>query len=320
MTQWITTVFLSVLMTAFVPALLLPSHEGGMGTEALLVFVEDKEVAKECTVAVKTQNGVQHFLFEDYLVGVVLAEMPASFHMEALKAQSVAARTFAMSKMKNSKHDDCSLCTDSNCCQAWYSIETAQKKLGASASAHIEKVRQAVRATEGEYLTYNDELIEAVFFSCSGGKTESAVAVWGTDVPYLQSVESLGEENASEFVSERSLPLDTFKEILLSYDRTIIFPDDPKEWVKNREFTDGGGVEYIEICGRPFYGTELRLMFELNSTAFDIEIDQEHVSFKVKGYGHRVGMSQYGANAMANNGAGYQDILLHYYRDVEICK
>ena len=182
----------------------------------------------------------------------------------------------------------------------------------------IEKVRQAVKQTEGEYLTYRGELIEAPFFSCSGGKTEAAVAVWGSDVPYLQSVESQGEEHASKFKSEKSFSSDEFKNIMRGYDSEISFDVTAETWIGSVTCTDGGGVDVIEICGRKYRGTEVRKLFGLDSTAFTVEFTNNIFVFSTRGFGHRVGMSQYGAEAMASTGADYVEILKHYYQGVEI--
>ena len=315
MTQWIATAAISVLMAAFMPTILLP--QGAYKENALIIFVEEPEEQKETIITIGTDVGVIELPLEEYIVGVVLSEMPASFHLEALKAQAVSSRTFSMLKVNTPKHDEAMICADSACCQAWCSTADAKQKYSAS---DIEKVRQAVLATTGEYLSHNGDPIEAVFFSCSGGKTEAAAEVWGSDVPYLQSVESTGEEKSSKFISEKGFPLNEFKRILFSYDELIIFSDKHNEWVKNIKRTKGGGVDTIEICGRTFCGTELRKLFALNSTAFDLAVNEDSAIFKVKGYGHRVGMSQYGANAMAYNGASYRDILHHYYQGVEICK
>ena len=151
--------------------------------------------AKE-TVLLETEEGTLSLPLDEYLTGVLLAEVPAGFALEAMKAQAVAARTYTLRQMAASRHANGALCADSTCCQAWMSLDRAGEKLGASSETLLETLRQAVHETDGQVLCYDGQLIEATYFSCSGGRTEDAVAVWGTDVPYLQAVDSPGEEAA----------------------------------------------------------------------------------------------------------------------------
>lgn len=249
---------------------------------------------------------------EEYLVGVVLAEMPASFEIEALKAQAVAARTYTRKADETGgKHGDGSVCTQASCCQAYYSPEEYLKTGGKE--ENLEKIRRAVQKTAGECLYYEDVLIEATYFSCSGGRTEDAVAVWGTEYPYLRSVESPGEEvTASDSVT---FDPNDFAE-RLSLEET----SDPAEWFGETTYTAGGGVERMEICGKSYSGTELRSLLGLRSTVFTVAVSENTITITTRGYGHRVGMSQYGADAMAVQGCTYRDILAHYYLGTEIKK
>ena len=300
----------AMLMAFCLPAVLLKPPDEDPKDHRLLIVEETQETMQEDTILrLRTEEGVIDLPLETYLVGVVAAEMPLSFHSEALKAQAVAARTFALQHMDNGKHEDADLCAQSNCCQAWFSPEQMEKKLGDSKSVLEAKAGDAVSATKGEMLTYNGALIDAVYFSCSGGMTESAAAVWGNDIPYLQPVESPGEESAiryqSSVVIEFSEFLNTFSELNL--------PDNPAAWFGEIRRTDGNGVAEIEIGGVSYTGTELRSLFRLNSTMFDVAITDAGIVFETKGFGHRVGMSQYGANAMALNGNSYKEILAHYY-------
>ena len=249
---------------------------------------------------------------EEYLVGVVLAEMPASFEGEALKAQAVAARTYAgKAHLRGGKHGDGSICTDSHCCQAYISevgyLGSGGTELG------IEKVRGAVYATRGQVLTYGGELIEATYFSCSGGSTEDAKAVWGAEFPYLKAVESPGEEGAEYFKDTVIIPRER-AEMLLGMD----LPENPAEWLGTVNRTPGSGVSTMEIGGRVFKGTELRTLLGLRSTAMEVQADDRGLVIETRGWGHRVGMSQYGADAMAVNGSTYEQILLHYYKGTEL--
>ena len=242
-----------------------------------------------------------------YLTGVVLAEMPAAFEPEALKAQAVAARTYTKkADLTGGKHGAGVLCDASGCCQGYVSTEEYLAEGGTP--ENLEKVKAAVMETDSLVLEYEGELIEAVYFSSSGGKTESALEVWGADFPYLQSVESPGEEAAN--YENRSLIMDAglFWEKL-----GIPMPDDPEDWFSDVAYTDGGGVAHITIGGRKFSGTQLREILTLPSTVFTMSTDGTDIFITTKGYGHRVGLSQYGANAMAKAGSSYREILSHYY-------
>lgn len=251
-------------------------------------------------------TGITQMELESYLTGVVLAEMPASFETEALKAQAVVARTYTLRAYEGkSKHDNAAVCTESSCCQAYRSPE--EYLLDGGVAENLEKVKSAVEDTRGMVLTYEGELIEATYFSCSGGMTEDAVAVWGTEVPYLQSVSSPGEENSAYYTDSISFERAQLLEILELTSQEGTFRID------NISYTTGGGVDELSVCGTIFRGTELRRLLGLRSTAFTITIDEETVTFHTRGFGHRVGMSQYGADAMAVSGHNYREILQHYY-------
>lgn len=258
-------------------------------------------------IRVKSADGnVSQMDLEEYLTGVVLAEMPASFDAEALKAQAVVARTYTLRAHEGkSKHPDAAVCTDPACCQAYRTAASYEREGGSR--ENLEKVRSAVADTAGLVLTYEGALIEATYFSCSGGMTEDAVAVWGTEVPYLQSVSSPGEEGATYYTDSMTFSYDRLRELLglSAGDGEIRFAD--------MEHTAGGGVASLTIDGRSFQGTELRKLLNLRSTAFTIVVDDGQVTFHTRGFGHRVGMSQYGADAMAVSGYQFQEILQHYY-------
>lgn len=260
------------------------------------------------SVLVRWPDGVVEQMDMDaYLTGVVLAEMPAFFESEALKAQAVAARTYARkAAVTGGKHGDGSVCTDYTCCQAYQSPEEYLEKGGNRDD--IQKVRSAVLDTTGYVLTYNGELIEAVYFSCSGGKTEDAVAVWGTDYPYLRSTDSPGEENAAFYSETKVFTPKEFEDAL-----GIVLSTEPAQWLGEVTRTAGDGVDTMEIGGVKYSGVELRAALGLRSTAFTITVQDNEIRIVTYGYGHRVGMSQYGADAMAAAGSDFRQILSHYY-------
>ncbi len=247
----------------------------------------------------------------DYLTGVLLAEMPLSFPDEALKAQAVASRTYALRRYEHRKHEAAAVCTASGCCQAW-------RDPAAADPAARERAEAMVRATDGLAIYYKGALIEATFFACSGGRTEDAAAVWGGELPYLRAVDSPGEEEAAHFTDETRIPLETFRNALRELDEAVVFPEALGGWVGTIRYTPGGGVEEIVLGGRPFTGKQLRKRFGLRSTAFTLELTAEEAVFLTRGWGHRVGMSQCGAAAMAEQGAGFAEILEWYYQGVSI--
>lgn len=314
---------MSVLIRAGILALgavlLIPSGSarGEAAPQETLLLVVEAPSAKE-TITVLRDGDAQEEDFETYLTQVVLSEMPADFATEALKAQAVAARTFARRQMAGGKHADADVCSQSACCQACLSADALQERYGAAFDAAWDKASNAVQQTQDEVLTYGGALIDAVYFSCSGGSTEDAAAVWGTDVPYLRAVESPGEQDAAKYESRICVMAETFAETLRALDASVQLSGDPSGWVQSVTRTAGGGVDTLTAGGRPFSGVQLRKAFGLNSTRFTLLYEDGAFSFDVLGYGHRVGMSQYGADAIARLGFDYRAILRFYYRGAEL--
>lgn len=265
------------------------------------------ESHQQVLVPVLLDDGkVVQMQLDDYLTGVLLAEMPAQFHAEALRAQAVVARTYTLKRMNAGyKHETAAVCTSSACCQAYCSIEKY-----AGDKSLTEKVSTAVHDTSGEVLLYQGKYIEATYFSCSGGRTEDAVAVWGTDVPYLQAVDSPGEEKATHYSDQVTMTADAFLKKLGLLDKSVN--------IGEITYTDGDGVESIKINEKRFTGIEVRSKLNLRSTTFKIRCEDNQVIITTMGYGHRVGMSQYGAQAMAESGSTYDEILLYYYSGAQL--
>ncbi len=307
-------------LLALAAVLLLPSAKAEQAArpEPFIVVVQKQPDAPERTLRVLRDGGVEEITLDTYLTQVVLSEMPASFAPEALKAQAVAARTFACRQMAGGKHENADVCAQSVCCQACRTAEDLRARYADGFDAAWDKALAAVQATEDEVLTYEGALIDAVYFSCSGGSTEDAAAVWGTDVPYLRAVESPGEQDAAKYESRVCVTAETFAETLRALDADVRLSGDPGGWVQAVTRTAGGGVDTLAAGGRPFSGTQLRKAFGLNSTRFTILYEDGAFSFDVRGYGHRVGMSQYGADAIARLGFDYRTILRFYYRGAEI--
>ena len=273
--------------------------------------VEEKTENAPISVKVLKGNEIEEMSLEAYVLCVVLGEMPAEFDIEALKAQAVVARTYTCKKMNNPKHDNADVCTDSGCCQA-YMDETVYLLSGGS-DKNFKKIRSAVESTAGEVLKYDGELIEATYFSCSGGKTEDAAAVWGADIPYLQAVDSPGEEKATHFTDTVRFSVKEFSNRLGQS-----FSGNPGKWIEHISYTEGSGVSSIVLQGTTYSGTQIRQKLGLRSTAFVMTITGDTVTITTKGFGHRVGMSQYGAEAMAVQGSDYRQILAHYYTDTTL--
>ena len=271
------------------------------------------------TLSILVDGQVQEMDLNQYLWGVVAAEMPASFEEEALKAQAVAARTYSLHKAGNAaNHPEADLCTDYACCQAWIAREKAQANWGENAEAYTEKITQAVAETNNQVILYDGQLISAVFHSSSGQATQDAVAVWGNSVPYLQSVESPEGEEVPNYHSEVTFTAQEFKDTYLAAQPGAVLEGEPAAWFGETTLTNGGSVGTIVIGGVTVTGVQAREIFGLRSAAFTVETTADSVTFQVTGFGHGVGMSQYGANAMAADGSTYTEILKHYYTGVTV--
>ena len=244
---------------------------------------EATQAAEQRQITLLKQDGsVETLPLETYLAGVLLGELPGDFQLETMKALAVAARTLAIKSSENPvKHPQAAVCWDSGCCQAYCAPDTYLEQGGSQEA--VDKVLQAVKETQGQVLLYQGELIEATYFSCSGGQTEDAVAVWGTDYPYLQSVESPGEEDAVHYEDVLTYSLQQFQDAL-----GIVLSDPPEQWFSQVEYTNGGGIASVNIGGQSYTGTQLRSLLGLPSTRFSIQVVSDTVTITTNGYGHRV--------------------------------
>lgn len=278
-------------------------------SEAKPAMETSAPVAKEpIMISVQVKGAEAAIALEDYLIGVLVSEMPPDFHEEAKMAQAVAARTFTLKMMKaGNRHGACAVCDDPLCCQGYLSLED-YLAVGGTQQAW-EGAAEAVKATENMVLTYEGSLIEATYFSCSGGRTEDALAVWGTDIPYLQAVDSPGEEGAAFYTDSVR-----YEKAELESRLGILLGEESANWFSGVTRTAGGGVASITIGGKEFQGNSLRWLLDLRSTRFSVTPVGSTAIFTTWGFGHRVGMSQYGAEAMAAEGNTWEEILRHYYR------
>ena len=255
----------------------------------------------------------------DYLTGAVAAEMPASFRPEALRAQAVALRSYVLYKLRHhtKKHGE-DICSKSSCCAAWKGPAALREKWGEDYDTYIYKIRQAVWDTDGLYLSYEGQPAQAVFHASSAGMTESSETVWGSPVPYLVSVWSPEtEENVRGFVQETEVTRAEFAEKFTSAHPEAVFPDGAP-LAGELVYSDTGRLSSARVGGVVTDGIELRKLFSLRSAAVSIREEGDRVIFTTRGYGHGVGMSQYGANLMAAEGASWRDILAWYYPGTEV--
>lgn len=288
--------------------------------KAAIEFPEDGKV----NLYLKEENKVVQLDLEEYITGVVASEVPADFNDEALKAQAIAARTYYMNKRKNPCKDaeahSAEICDTTNC-QVYMNKE---KRLSSWSSSKGEenwnKIKNAVESTKGQVLTYDGEVLKyPQFFSTSSGKTEDAKDVFSVDVPYLKSEESKGEEHAPKYESTVNISIDDFiRKINSSYTNAHLKKQQLSSMVSIKSYTEGGSVKEIQTGGAIIKGTDFRKLFGLNSSNFTVQFTNNVAVIICKGYGHGVGMSQWGANAMAKEGYTYDQILKHYYSGVEI--
>ena len=287
----------------------LPGNESGLPLDEGPLFVD-----------VFTGDGAVELPLEEYIIGVTAAEMPASYHSEALKAQAIAARTFTLKHIVREARcrSGHTICTDPSCCQAYITVEQMRSSWGARFDEYYAKIRDAVLSTEGVVLKSGGELVTALYHSSSGGRTEDCEAVFAVALPYLVSVESEGEEDSPEFMAEKVFTDEEFMEII-----NTKFPDaamtDPKKDVEVWQRTESGRIALIRLGGTVRTGQQLRNALKLHSTNAEFDFSGNTVRVTCFGFGHGVGMSQCGANAMARQGADHEEILKHYYTGVELC-
>ena len=263
---------------------------------------------------------VEEVALDTYLCNVVSAEMPADYELEALKAQAVVARTYTIYKIQNKKHENADICDDSTCCQAWVSKETRLARWEESQrESNWAKIEKSVKDTQGKIITYEGKPINAFFHANSGGTTELPATVWGgTGLPYLQVVETAGEEGYTQYSSEVTLSQEELlNKLKTKYDDIQINFDDNED-VRILEYTDSNRVKTVKFGNHEISGVEARSLLGLKSTNFEIIKEGETIKFSVKGYGHGVGMSQTGADALAKQGKSYEDIIKHYYSKIKI--
>lgn len=254
----------------------------------------------------RTNGQVVNISLEDYIVGVVAAEMPASFNSEALKAQSVVARTYTLKLLESGR-----IITDDVSTQVYKSNDELQSIWGSSYNTYYNKIKNAVSSTKGLCIKYNGSLIDAVYHSTSNGYTEDSVNVWGNNIPYLKIVTSPWDTSASSFLRSETISFEKISSVLgIDFNRSSLIEIISKD--------DSNRISKIKFNDKEYTGVEIRNILALRSADFDFNITDNGVVFTTRGYGHGVGMSQYGANGMANAGYSFEQILKYYYTGVKI--
>lgn len=269
---------------------------------------------------------VEKMSLRDYLLGAVCAEMPADFAEEALKAQAVAAHTYALrlsveqSSSPSEELNGADFSADPSNWLGYTTKELAKERFGNNFDVYWSKIEKAVDSVLNEIIVYENTPIAAVYHSMSSGMTEDAQNVWQSSVPYLVATESQGDTLAENFDSTVTLSGDEVKAKISAFDSSLTFDDDPNKWFSNAVVSDSGYIVSIDVCGKTVSGTQFRNMFSLRSACVHTAFSNGSFTFSVKGYGHGVGMSQYGADYMARQGSTYRDILDHYYPNCQIIR
>lgn len=270
-------------------------------------------------VALLGEGGtVERLTLGEYLWGVVAAEMPASFEPEALKAQSVAARTYWACLVGTGKHEGADVCGDSACCQAYIGRQEACTNWGDKAADYAARVSAAVEQTDGLCVTYEGTPIQALFFSSAPGSTVDAQAVWGRSVPYLVSVDSPEGEEVPNYHSQLTMTTGEFRTLVREQYPQADLSGPVSEWLSDFVWEPSGTVRQVKVGGVTLTGGQARKLLGLRSACFGVSVRGEEMTFHVTGYGHGVGMSQYGANEMARQGKNFEDILTWYYTGTEV--
>lgn len=282
----------------------------------------EEPVAASGHITVQVDGEVREMALEDYVVNVVSGEISPDFPEEAIKAQAVAARTYALYKQQTGRpaqHKDADVCDDPAHCAAYVDIKTqAAARWGESADKDAAAIRRAVKDTSGIVLTYEDKPIVAVFSAAAGEKSERAADVWGSDIPYLQSVDSPGGEGCPKYHGTVTLSADEIRKRAAKSLPSADLSGNPSDWFKASKRSEAGGIISLKFGGVDVQGTALRTLLGLNSTNFTVKIDRDMLTFSTIGYGHGVGLSQWGAKYAAEQGQTWEEILAHYYPGTKI--
>ena len=265
--------------------------------------IEEKEDNNIYVMVYRSDGSILNLELDEYLIGVVGAEMPASFGIEALKVQAIISRTYALKSLKIGRR-----LTDTVSTQVYNDINQLKSRWGSDFDKYYNKIKEAVYTTKDISIYYDNELIDAVFFATSNGKTEDSKYVWGNSIPYLVSVDSSIDKETTPYLRTVNKDLDEVLNIL---------GVDNSDYSIN-SYDESGRVLEITFGNKTFSGVEFRNLLGLRSSDFDLEILNNTINITTRGYGHGVGLSQYGAGKMAEKGYNYKDIIKHYYTGVVV--
>lgn len=297
-----------------------------MVSENRLQLPEAPSFDETTVITLCTEDGCREINLREYLIGVLAAEMPAGFPNEALKAQAVAARTYTLYKRnlyqaseKPDVHQGADLCDDPAHCEAFVDLTVQAAELwGESAAVYSQRLQEAVDATDGIILVYEQKPIAAVFCAAAGEKTESAADIWGQPLPYLVSVDSPGGTDCSQYHGTVTMLQSDFVKTICAQWPEADFSGQPTAWFRDSHRTEAGSVIDVLVGGVRLSGSQVRQVLGLNSANFKVKTEGEYLVFTTVGYGHGVGLSQYGARYFAMDGQTYDQILYHYYPNTQL--
>ncbi len=300
--------------------ILCPIAALGESEETAAEIVESVNEEEQYISVMSPSTGkVSRVDMREYIVGCVAAEMPATYHSEALRAQAVASYTYAKKVIEQNKKIspfDADITDSSDTHQGYIDKNARKEKWGNKYEEYEEKISSAVDSVFGSYMEYKGETVLAVYHSVSAGSTQSAENLWGEEIPYLQSVESPGDRLSPDYISESFFDKEEFSALLKECG--VIPSGDEEDWLEEIKINADGYASSVVVCGREISASKFREIFSLRSTCFEIDCSGGGFTVRCKGYGHGAGMSQYGADYMARQGSGWREILMHYYQGVEI--
>lgn len=315
------TVYTTSMMIIALIMLIVPLAAGKDGTQipqklpTVAEGTPDVNEPQTVKLFCSAENKTVEYSLEDYLFGVVAAEMPALYETEALKAQTVAAYTFYLTRKETNADKDYDITDDYTLDQAFISPEKAEEKWGQGAKEYSDKIHSAVGSVMGVSVSYDDKPAHTVYHAISFGKTENASEIWGGEYPYLITVDSSFDKLAEDYLSEKVFTAAELKEALKGVAEVKTLTEN---CISNIIKTSAGGVKSLTVSGTALTGGQLRKALELRSSDFDLSFKDGNYTFTVRGYGHSIGMSQHGANYLAKQGKNYTEILLHYYPGCKI--
>lgn len=309
-------IILSFMMLLPLAAMKKPAAVSAMSDGVVIPKAE--EAVSESFKVLDCETGrITEIKTEDYIFGVVAAEMPALYEEEALKAQAVAAYTYACYRRSQNGDKGYDITNDHTTDQSFTTEEAARERWGGNADKYCEKIRKAVRDTAGYMVTYEGAPALTVYHAISSGRTEACENVWGSSLPYLVPVASVGDKLSPDYLTTAEVSEEKFKAAL---EGECELSGKPAEYFGEFSRTDSGNVIEAEICGQKLKGSRIRSIFNLRSNDFDAAYKDGKFVFTVRGFGHGVGMSQYGANYLAKQGSGFAEILKAYYTGCDVEK